>query len=155
MAVAGSLTLRRVQRHTLPDGRRLPPIETTEYIQADRKREEHRGAFGYRLRPNGRDIYRPGPRTALIKRCDLQKTFLVNFDDREYSAWPIQAFPTREELLARAETGGQPPAQPAPTVLVETETVDTDVRQEPMPPLVIRFKQAYERLRNRARLTSS
>ena len=47
--VVGSLTLHRVYRHTLPDGRRLPPTETIEYIQADRKREEHRGFFGYRL----------------------------------------------------------------------------------------------------------
>ena len=130
MAVGGSLTLRRVQRQTLPDGRHLPPMETTEYIQADRKREDQRGFFGYRLRPNGRDIYRPTPRTALIKRCDLQKAFLLNFDDREYTAWPIQAFPTREEIRVRTEAVGQPPVQTAPTVLVETETVDTGEQRE-------------------------
>ena len=113
MAVVESLTLRRVQRHTLPDGRRLPPMETTEYIQADRKREEHRGFFGYRLHPTGRDIYRPGPRTALIKRCDLQKAFLVNFDDREYTACPIQAFATREEIRAGAEAVPSRPSRRA------------------------------------------
>jgi hypothetical protein len=129
MAVVGSLTLRRVQRQTLPDGRRLPPMETIEYIQADRKREEHQGFFGYRLRSNGRDIYRPSPRTALIKRCDLQKAFHVNFDDREYTACPMQAFPTRDEI-ARAETVPQPSDQTAPSVLVETETVDTGERRE-------------------------
>jgi hypothetical protein len=130
MAVSGSLTVRRVQRHTLPDGRRQPPTETTEYIQADRKREDHSGCYGYRLRPNGRDIYRPTPRTALIKRCDLRTVFHLNFDDREYTAWPIQAFPTGEEIRARTEAVRQPPDQTAPTVLVETETVDTAERKE-------------------------
>ena len=105
-------------------------METTEYIQADRKREEHRGFFGYRLRPNGRDIYRPAPRTALIKRCDLQRAFHLNFDDREYTACPIQPFPTREEIRARTEGVRQPSVPTAPTVLVETETVDTGERRE-------------------------
>lgn len=105
-------------------------METTEYTQADRKREEHRGFFGYCLRANGREIYRPTPRTALIKRCDLQREFLVNFDDREYTAWPIQAFPRRDEVLARAEAVDQRPVQTEPTVLVETETVDTGERRE-------------------------
>src|SRR5215471_3656018 len=130
MAVVGSLTLHRVQRHTLPDGRRPPPIETIEYIQVDRKREEHRGYFGYRLRPQGRDFYRRGPRTALIKRCDLGNAFHVNFDDREYTTGPLQAFPTREEMRVRAEAVEQPPVETSPTVLVETETVDTAERRE-------------------------
>jgi hypothetical protein len=130
MTVVGSLTLRRVQRHTLPDGRRPPPIESTEYIQADRKREEHRGYAGYCLGRYGRDIYRPGPRTALITRCDLHQAFHVNFDDRQYTACPLQAVPTREEMLARAEAVPQSPVRPAPTVLVEIETVDTGERRE-------------------------
>ena len=105
-------------------------METIEYIQADRKREEHRGYAGYRLGPHGRDIYRRGPRTALITRCDLGKAFHVNFDDRQYTAGPLQAFPTRDEIRARAEAVEQPPVQAAPTVLVETETVDTGERRE-------------------------
>jgi hypothetical protein len=72
-------------------------------------------------------MYRPGPRTALIKRCDLKTVFLVNFDDREYAAWPSEEFPKRDEMRARAEAVGQPPA---PTVLVETETIDTGERRE-------------------------
>src|SRR5689334_10646059 len=107
MAVVGSLTIHRVQSYTLHDGRRLPPTVSTEYIQADRKREEYRGFAVYCLRSNGRDIYRPTPRTALIKRCDLQKRFLVNFDDREYTAWPMESVPTREDILARGATPGQ------------------------------------------------
>jgi hypothetical protein len=127
--VVGSLTLRRVTQLTLPDGRRLPQTETAEYMQVDRKREEHRGTTGYCLRANGRTIYRPNPRTALIKRGDLQKTFLINFEDREFTAWPIPSFPTREELTGRVPVG-PPPAQPSPTVRVETETVDTGERKE-------------------------
>jgi hypothetical protein len=130
MAVSGSLTVRRVRRQTLSDGRRQPPMETTEYIQADRKREDHSGCFGYRLRPHGREIYRPTPRTAFITRCDLRKAFHLNFDDREYTAGPIQAFPSREEIRARTEAVREPPDQTAPTVLVETETVDTAERRE-------------------------
>jgi hypothetical protein len=130
MTIVGSLTLRRVQRYSLPDGRRPPPTETTEYIQADRTREEHRGYAGYRARTRGRDIYRPAPRTALIKRCDLHTAFHVNFDDREYTVCPIQAFPTAQEMRGGAEAIRQSPAQTVPTVLVETETVDTGERRE-------------------------
>jgi len=129
MGVAGSLTIHRVQRQTLPDGRRLPPIEAIEYIQADRKREEYRGYVGYRFRANGRDLYRRNPRTALVTRCDLGNVFLVNFDDGEYTTWPIPAFSTPEEIRARAGSVRQSPAQ-APTILVETETVDTGERKE-------------------------
>jgi hypothetical protein len=98
-------------------------------MQADRKREEHRGAIGYRFLAKGRSIYRPTPRTALIKRGDLQQTFLVNFEDREFTTWPIRPFPTRQELIEQVPVD-PPPAQVAPTVLVETETVDTGERKE-------------------------
>jgi hypothetical protein len=74
-------------------------------------------------------MYRPGPRTALIKRCDLKTVFLVNLDDCEYTAWPIEEFPTRDEMRARPEAVGQPLAQ-TPTVLIETETIDTGERRE-------------------------
>src|SRR4051794_29335988 len=130
MAVVGSLTLRRVQRTKLPDGRHLPATETVEYFQSDRKREEHRGYAGYRLRPDGRSIYRRGPRTALITRCDLGKAFHVNFADREYTSSPLQSFPTREEIRDRAEPGEDARIRAVPTVLVETETVDTGERRE-------------------------
>jgi hypothetical protein len=33
------------------DGRRLPPTESVEYLQGDRKPSEYRGSFGYGLRP--------------------------------------------------------------------------------------------------------
>ena len=129
MTVAGSLTLRRVHRHPLTGGRRLPDTESVEYMQSDRRREEHRGFSGYRFRPNGRDLYRPAPHTALIKRCDLQKTFLINFDDREYTEWPLPPEPTRQRLKARAESAPSTDA-PAPTIRVQTETVDTGERKD-------------------------
>jgi hypothetical protein len=130
--VAEELTIRRTDRQTLPDDRQLPPSESIEYLQPDRRRTEHRGSFGYRLRPNGRTMFCPAPRTALITRCDLKQTFHFNFDDREYTATPLQALETREEMLARAAASGPPVVAPQrePTVLVETETVDTGERKE-------------------------
>lgn len=128
MAVVGSLTIRRVQRHTLRDGRRPPPIESTEYIQVDRKREEHRGYACYHGGRSGRDIYRLAPRTASIKRYDLGQAFLVNFDDGEYTAWPIQPFTSYQVRPGTAVS--QPREQRAHTVLVETETIDTGERKD-------------------------
>jgi hypothetical protein len=129
MTVAGSLTVRRIMRHGLGGGRRLPPVTSTEYVQADRRRDEHRGMSGYRLWPNGRDIYRAGPRTALIKRCDLQRTFLINFEDRQFSEWPVVPVPSPEAL--RPPVGSRAPVDPpAPTIRVETETVDTGERKD-------------------------
>ena len=132
MSVAKELTIRRTDRRTMPDDRRLPPTESIEYLQADRRRREHWGSFGYRLRSNGRTMFRPTPRTALITRCDLKQTFHLNLDDREYAASPLQTFRTREEMLARAAASGQLVVAPQrePTVLVETETVDTGERKE-------------------------
>src|SRR6185295_12880025 len=65
-----------------------------------------------------------------VYNAALTEAFHVNFDDRRYAACPIQAFPTGEELRARAEAVGTPPVPPAPTVRVETETVDTGERRE-------------------------
>jgi hypothetical protein len=130
--VAEELTIRRTDRQTLPDDRRPPQSESIEYLQSDRRRREHLGSHGYRLRPNGRTIFCPAPRTALITRCDLKRTFLLNLDDRQYTSDPLQTFPTREEMLARAAASGQLVVVPQrePTVLVETETVDTGDRKE-------------------------
>ena len=52
-------------------------------------------------------MFRPTARTALITRCDLKQTFLLNLDDRQYTASPLQTFPTREEMLARVAAAGQ------------------------------------------------
>ena len=73
-----------------------------------------------------------GPRTAFITRCDLKQTFHLNLDDRQYAAGPLQTFPTWDEMQARAPASGQLVVAPQgePTVLVETETVDTGERKE-------------------------
>jgi len=77
-------------------------------------------------------MFRPTPRTVLITRCDLKQTFHLNLDDRQYTASPLRTFPTREEMLGRAAESGQLVVAPQrePTVLVETETVDTGERKE-------------------------
>src|ERR1700676_4310227 len=97
---------RRTYRRTLPDDRHQPPSESIEYLQADRRRREHRGLRGYRLRPNGRTMFCSAPRTALITRCDLMQAFHINLDDRQYAAGPLQTFPIREEMLARTAASG-------------------------------------------------
>src|SRR5438309_9486244 len=109
MSVAGSLTIVHVNRHTFASRRDLAPTEHTEYIQADRRREEHRSYSGYRLWRNGGDIYRPSPRTALIRRCDLKQIFHVNFDDRQYAADPMTDVARFEEMSARAAAAGPQP----------------------------------------------
>jgi hypothetical protein len=129
-SMVGDLTIRRTQRHGPMGSSRPPVIDCTEYIRADRKREEHRGWFGYRVWPHGRTIYRPSPRIASIVRCDLTQMFLLNLDDREYATWPLQTHPSREEWLARAAPGDHVVNRREPTVLVETETVDTGERKE-------------------------
>src|SRR4051794_13329231 len=130
--MAEALTIRWTDRHTAPNDRSVPATESVEYLQTDRRRREHRGSFGYQLRPNGRTMFRLAPRTALITRCDLKQTFHLNIDDRQYTAGLLQAFPTREEMLVRAAASGQRTVAPPrePTVLVETETVDTGERKE-------------------------
>jgi hypothetical protein len=129
MTLSENLTIRRLQRVTVADGRQPPPTEAIEHITTDRKREQHLGWFGYRLRPSGRDYYRRGPTTALITRCDLQERFHVNFDDGQYAVWPMPPFSPRGEIT---NASGYPAAtrqNRRPTLLIETETVDTGERR--------------------------
>jgi hypothetical protein len=128
------LTIRRIDRHTRHDSDHEPPIESVEYLIADRKRSERRGWSGYRLRANGRTMFRAAPRTALITRCDVKQTFHVNFDDRQCVVSPLNPLnsrPTRAQVLALAASGQfVARAQREPTVLVEIETIDTGERKE-------------------------
>lgn len=124
------LTIRLTQRHYSSLGSDPPATEQVHFIQSDRKREELQGWFGYRLRPHGRTIFRLAPRTARITRCDVMQVFHLNLADREYTTWPLQAYPSREELLVHAAAAPQNVARREPTVLVETETVDTGERKE-------------------------
>jgi hypothetical protein len=124
------LTIRQTQRHYSSLGSDPPATEEVHFIQSDRKREELQGWFGYCLRPHGRTIFRLAPRTARITRCDLMQVFQLNLEDREYTTWPLQAYPSREELLVHAAAAPQNVERREPTVLVETETVDTGERKE-------------------------
>jgi hypothetical protein len=130
MAAPENLTIRRIEQQTLPDDRRVPPSESVEYFKTDRRREERTGHFGYRLSPRGRDMYRRAPRTALITRCDLRRQFLVNLDDRQFTAGPLPALPNLEGMRAPAAAIGDVPKRRTPTVLVETETVAIAERRE-------------------------
>jgi hypothetical protein len=68
---------------------------------------------------------------AVITRCDLEQRFELNLDDCEYTAGALPPYPrTREEAFARARSSGQVDTRREPTVLVETETVDTGERRE-------------------------
>src|SRR5258708_7265469 len=127
----GSLTIRRTQRFNLT-GRTdpSPPSDSTTYIQTDRRREEHRSSAGYGWRRRGRTTYRLGPLVALITRCDLKQVFLLNLEDHEYTSSPLRIYANREEWLAEAAASGQVFKQKEPSVLVETETVDTGERKE-------------------------
>ena len=65
----------------------------------------------------------------MITRCDLKQVFHLNLDDREYAALERPAYPDVHDL--RAAAGRQESVLTRdPTVLVETETVDTRERKE-------------------------
>ena len=109
-----------------------PPVQTTEYLQHDRRRTEHQSVFGRRADPDAPMTYDYGSPTATIRRCDLGRLFDVNLGAREYVSMPLP-----EERLSRSLTrmrmqsakGVTPRAEP-PTVLVETITHDTGERSQ-------------------------
>ncbi len=71
------------------------------------------------------------PWTALITRCDIKQQFWLNLDDREYTASPLHVYASKEEWpRAHAVPHGQVVERREPTVLVETETVDTGERKD-------------------------
>ncbi|PYR61754.1 MAG: hypothetical protein DMF85_01445, partial [Acidobacteria bacterium] len=63
----------------------------------------------------------------MITRCDLKRAFHLNIEDREYATWPLQTYPSPEEPHMAVR---QQHVVREPTVLVETETVDTGERKE-------------------------
>jgi hypothetical protein len=67
----------------------------------------------------------------LITRCDTKQQFLLNLDDREYTTAPLRVYGSLEEWrLAHAVPQVQVVERREPTVLVETETVDTGERKD-------------------------
>jgi hypothetical protein len=103
----GHLTIRRRHRHRVDGHDDQPWSESINFLAGDRRREEPRGWWGYRLRPQGRNIRRPSPRTAIITRCDLKQKFLLNLEDCEYTAAPLQIVPDLARRIAEAVATGQ------------------------------------------------
>lgn len=104
--------------------------ETLIYLQNDRKRMEERRQVPQLLRRGGPFVYVPGPPVVTITRCDLDQTFVLNLDAREYMSMPIPKPPSREELQARAAQQPKPVVQAQPTLLIETTTEDTGERKQ-------------------------
>jgi hypothetical protein len=103
----------------------------TSYIETDRKRMEYQSATGGPVHADGTVDMRLGPRLASITRCDLGQTFDLNLEDREYAVSPYP--PQRLAKIAIATRDLSPPQKidsAAPTVRVETTTVDTGERKE-------------------------
>ena len=89
-------------------------VETTAYVQAERRRVE--------TRMDGRE-------TIQITRCDRQQTIALDSATRSYMSSPVQLHPNRlVTLLASLSARSQKP-QPAPTRLIETTTVQTSERK--------------------------
>jgi hypothetical protein len=107
----------------------LPEEKQTDFVLADRKRTEFRGAFPFSLWPGGPNILVQRPRTASIVRCDLGQAFMLNLDRRTYTSGAYPWVPSEFERQAHA---GRVPKEPArkPTVSVEISTVDTGERKE-------------------------
>jgi hypothetical protein len=103
----------------------------TWYIERDRKRMEYRNETGGGMHADGTLDVRPGPRLLSIIRCDLGQAFELNLEDREYTARPYP----RQLLTKIAMATWDLPVpgrsdSAAPTVRVETTTVDTGERKE-------------------------
>jgi hypothetical protein len=118
----------RQQRTTggRPEG---PPSVAIQYLLADRRREEHRGQWGYGA--GGPIVYVEGPSIVQITRCDLGKRFLVNLEDCEYESGPVPKLPRWRATLQKVLGKLHPPAPPRPpSILIETTTLDTGERRQ-------------------------
>jgi hypothetical protein len=105
--------------------------QSTSYIEADRKRVEYQNATGGGVHPDGASDMRPGPHLASITRCDLGQTFELNLEDREYVGFPYPQWPlARIEIATRGQLVLQKIDSAAPTVRIETTTVDTGEKKE-------------------------
>jgi hypothetical protein len=101
----------------------------TSYIEADRKRMEYQNSMGG-IHADG--TLEPGPLLASITRRDLGQTFELNLEDREYVVFP---YPPQSRKKIELATRDDPSVSrkidsAAPTVRIETTTVDTGERKE-------------------------
>jgi hypothetical protein len=102
----------------------------TSYIETDRKRVEYQSATGLPVHAGGTVDVRPGPRLASITRCDLEQSLDLNLEDREYVVYPHPQPLTRIASAGANLSVPQKTDSTAPTVRVETTTVDTGERKE-------------------------
>lgn len=103
----------------------------TSYIETDRKRIEHHSATDLPVHADGTVDMRLGPRLASITRCDLGQTLDLNLEDREYVVfpYPLQTL-TKIGIATRDLSVPRKIDSAAPTVRIETTTVDTGERKE-------------------------
>jgi hypothetical protein len=102
----------------------------TSYIEADRKRTEYRNVTGG-VHADGTWDMRLGPRLASITRCDLGQAFELNLEDGEYTVRPYPRQPLTKIAIATGDLSvPRNTDSAAPTVRVETTTVDTGERKE-------------------------
>jgi hypothetical protein len=102
----------------------------TSYIEADRLRTEYQNSMRGMHADRTLDV-RPGPHLASITRCDLGQTFDLNLEDREFAVFPYppQSL-TKIEIATRDLPVPKKIDSAAPTVRIETTTVDTGERKE-------------------------
>jgi hypothetical protein len=101
----------------LTNGRQT--MQETQYVQGDRRREEHRIAFGSNY----------GPSLALITRCDMGQNFDLNLEDKQYVSTPIPKVRSAAEWQALAAKYSASAGPRTPTILIEITTVDTGERK--------------------------
>jgi hypothetical protein len=116
--------LRIVTRETTPHD----TFERTEYVQSDRSRIESRmiAAPGRQeARAHGIEEHR----SALIRRCDLEKIVILNYDDRTYGTASLKSRPTAVERFLAFVWSRKAPEPKSPNLLIETTTVQTGERK--------------------------
>jgi hypothetical protein len=96
-------------------------IDSTIYLQSDRRREEYRNSQGQQK----------GPLLASITRCDLGQQFELNLEAAQYVSAPYPLKPiTQEQAKALGLNTPQVPQSGKPTLRIETTTRDTGERKE-------------------------
>lgn len=101
--------------------------EVTTYMASDRGRIERRSSV-QRKNPDG-STETVDRTDVVIMRCDLGQSFTLNLETKEYTA---SVFPPVPLTAEQRESRGlnKPPSEGAPTLRIETTTVDTGESKE-------------------------
>ena len=111
--------LKIVIREMFPAG----TMETTVYVASDRIREQAR-----MFSPESRDRLE-GREYVRIRRCDLNRMFVLNPAERTYGARPLQTHLSAVERFALSLGRQANELSAASSLVVETTTVDTGERK--------------------------